>query len=121
MSGAERRQAPRLDHGFLVSYRCPQLGQTEWMRSPIKDLSLLGIRFIGDLGYPVGVVLEMRLSLPTVDKPVEVMGQVMWERRLGSGTLTEHGLLFLNLASGVHQQVKEAIEFFLRKDQSGAS
>ena len=113
----ERRGAPRVDKRFMVKYRCPAAGQTEWMLSPIRDLSTKGIRFISELGFTVGNELELQLCLPTADQPVAIGATVMWAKPASTKDLTEHGVSFSEQDADAKQQVERATEFFLRKQK----
>ncbi len=113
----ERRGAPRVDKRFMVKYRCPAMGQHDWMLSPIRDLSAKGIRFIGEFGFTVGSVLELQLCLPTVDQPLAVGGTVVWAQPATAKGLTEHGVSFAEQDVDAKQQVERATEFFLRRQR----
>jgi hypothetical protein len=114
----ERRKAPRINRRFMVKYRCPALGQTAWMVSPIKDLSATGIRFIAESAYPKDAVLELQLFLPTGTDPMPLSGVVVWAHGGGPYKMGEHGLEFASLTPAQRDALKTATEFFLRKRES---
>lgn len=117
MTNEERRRSPRIDRRFMVKYRCPSRGQAQWMMSPIKNISSSGVRFIGETGYPTGVVLELLLHLPTSTEAVPVNGVVVWQRG-GAMQLTEHGVQFVSASAAAKQQIQQALEFLLKKRES---
>ena len=118
MGGEERRRSPRIEKRFIVKYRCPTIGQTQWLASPIKDLSAVGIRFFGEYGYTVGADLELELSLPVTEKPVPAKGRVVWQQRHGDGKMTEHGVEFLELDPPAQQHIAQMIKILVEKRAS---
>lgn len=114
MDAKERRRAPRVERAFMMKYRCRESGRTEWLLSPVKNLSSTGVRFISECEFAVGSELELQLHLPTAQQPVELKGVVVWQRRLGSGSLAELGVAFSNVDPPLLQRIGQALEFFLK-------
>ena len=114
----ERRRAPRIDRRLMMRYRSPASGKTQWMVSPLRDISAMGIRFIGDTGFPVGTVLEVQMQLPMTTKPLTVMARVVWLRGGTGGKMAEHGVEFIDLTPPARQQIAQATEFFLRRRET---
>jgi len=112
------RRAPRIERPFIVKYRCPEIGQTEWLMSPMRNLSVSGVRFIGEHGFAMGSVLDLQLCLPNAAQPITAKGLVVWTRRLDPGPMSEHGVTFSEADPATTQQIAQAVEFFLRKHRS---
>lgn len=115
MAGAERRRSPRVAKQFIVRYRCPEIGQTQWLVSPIKDLSTVGLRFFGEYGYTIGTELELELSLPLAPKPLPGTGRVIWQRRQGTTKMTEHGVEFVDFDPPAHQVIAQTVKALAQK------
>ena len=115
MAGEERRRSPRIAKQFIVRYRCPEIGQTQWLASPIKDLSTVGVRFFGEYGYKIGADLEMELSLPIETKPIPVKGRVVWQRRHSQSKMTELGAEFIDLDPPALQVVTQTVKTLFQK------
>ncbi len=110
MKDAEKRGTDRVAKGFLVHYR--GAGSKGWGLSRLKDLSLTGLRFIGEESYPKGTPLELRLQLPTVARAIDVCGAIIWQRTCawGGGAWREYGVRFDELPSRARQDIERAIE-----------
>ena len=113
----ERRRSPRVNKRFMVKYRSPDEGQSEWLMSPIKDLSTVGVRFFADSGYAVGSFMELQLCLPAFKEPVVTRGQVIWQRRPGPTIMTEHGVEFLHLEQADLERISQVTKYFLKKEE----
>ena len=116
--GEERRRAPRIDRRLMVRYRRPTSGKPQWMVSPLRDFSAMGIRFIGETGFPVGTVLEVQMQLPSSPEPLTVMTRVVWLRGGTAGKLAEHGVEFVDPSPQARQQIMQATEVFLRRRET---
>ena len=116
MNQPEQRRHPRVERSFLVRYREQGKSQSEWMMSPLKDLSLGGARFLCGRRFEVGTMVDMELVLPVAREPVPVTGRVVRAKDAMAG-LIEHGVVFEGVDSAQGQAIGEAVERFLKKQR----
>lgn len=118
VTAKERRRWPRIEQAFIVQYRCPARGETDWRTTPIKDLSMGGARLTTEHTYPPGSLLELQVQLPNLKPPIKLKGVVVWQRRVVHGSsMVEHGVNFTPLEPAVRQELANVVEFFLRKQK----
>lgn len=114
MSDGERRQAPRIMHGFLIRYRAAAEGEAGWFVSPLIDLSTKGARFLSERPFQVNTPLEIQLVLPNSKEPVAVTGHVV---RTSPGRLgmTELGVVFDRVEPIAQERIEAAVTHFFRR------
>lgn len=115
MAAEERRRAPRVDKRFMVKYQCQALGHTQWMLSPIRDLSALGVRFVGEFAFAKGTELDMQIVLPILEESLPARGVVVWQRPGQAPKTFEHGVEFVDSDPRIFDQLSKAVEHFLKK------
>ena len=115
MAVEDRRRAPRIDKRFMVKYRCPSLGHAQWMMSPIKDLSAVGLRFVGEFAFARGTDIELQIILPILQEPLPARGVIVWQRPASAPKTYEHGVEFSDSDPAVFEQLSQAVDHFLRK------
>ena len=118
MNQPEQRRHPRVEKSFLVRYREQGRPQSEWMMSPLKDLSLSGARFLCERRFDVGTMVDMELVLPMVREPVPVAGRVVRAKDAMAG-MVDHGVAFEGVDPAHEQVIGEAVEHFLKKQRRG--
>ncbi len=115
MSAPEQRRAPRVARSFLVSFRALDGGQPRWDTVPSRDLSALGVRFLGEHPLAVGAAVEMGLRLPASQQLVPMKGQVVWKQPAVCSRLWEYGVFFTELDASAQRRLQETLAFFLPK------
>ncbi len=109
----EERRAQRVERLFLVRYQCPSIGEMDWEISPIRNLSGTGLRFLAESDYPIGVILDLRLQVPTVEQPLVVPPTIIWKRRLSPSAWWDYGASFGRLPVSKRKAIVGAIQVFL--------
>jgi len=112
-SPADRRSEAR----FAVAVAVTMESEHNFYTGLTSDLSGGGL-FVATLHIrPVGERIHLRMTLPTVREPIDVMTEVRWVRLAplpGGGGEAGMGLQFLQL----DPQAKEAIKSFLKRRDS---
>lgn len=114
----EHRWVPRVNHSFMARYRVPPNNTTNWLVSPLRDLSSGGARFLSEHPFKVGEELEMALLLPASPQPIVVRARVAWTKSWRAG-LVDLGVTFEVGDAAIQQQLNVAIEHFLHRGQPG--
>ncbi len=120
MNEHEHRRAPRIKRQFLVSFRAPEGGAPRWDTVPSRDMSALGVRFLGEQPLKVGAALELEVRLPSSQRLVPMKGEVVWKQPSACGPLWEYGVFFTALDPGAEQQLQETVAFFLTRSSEAA-
>jgi hypothetical protein len=115
-SDAEHRQFPRISHPFMARYRLQVPEPTEWMVSPLRDLSSGGARFLSERPLAVGSMLEMRLMLPGSVTPILLKARVAWSKP-AQLNMVELGVAFDPGDTAIQQSIDASVAHFLRKQR----
>ena len=118
MGKEEHRRAPRIARSFMFRYRCPAAGQTDWLASPLRDLSSGGARLLSEGPFVAGTTLEAQLLLPTAPQPILLQARVAWAHPTAGG-LTELGVTFDPGDAAIQKRLDEAVTYFLQKEGRG--
>ena len=112
---SDRRRVPRVTYAFMVRYRLPGSDNAPWRVSSLYDFSTLGVRFLCELQFGQGKVIELKLSLTTAQEPLAVKAKVVWSRPRRKGQLEffEHGMAFEPYGEDVHRILDQAVAHFL--------
>ena len=108
----EQRRVPRVRRSFIARYRIPSRDRTNWLVSPLRDLSSGGARFLSEYPFEVGALLEMALLLPASPQPITVKARVAWTKPWRAG-LMELGVTFDVGDVAIQEQLNLAISHFL--------
>ena len=60
----ERRQFPRTEHNYTISFRRSDILDADWDISNTKNLSLGGAFFLSGEHFPDGTLLDIKLNVP---------------------------------------------------------
>ena len=100
------RDYPRSDVNLLVLRRTKDEIYHEFAR-----VLGAGGMFVKSLDPPdVGETLSMEFSLPGLDLPIEIRGEVMWRRESGTTESAGMGIRFLDVADTLRQQIGSFVE-----------
>ena len=83
-------------------------GRTNWLMSPLRDLSSGGARFLSEHVFNAGDIFEMQLMLPNSTQPVQLKARIAWIKPW-RGTLMEVGVTFNPGDAGIQRVLDEAI------------
>jgi uncharacterized protein (TIGR02266 family) len=103
----ERRQHARLDAEFDVTFESEHNFYTGFS----EDISEGGIFVATHELRPVGTVSEVHFTLPGIDRPLRVRGEVRWHRRprAGSNTWPGMGLRFVELEPATRRLIERFV------------
>ena len=113
----EQRRRPRVAHRLLVRYRPPVEGATEWLVSPLRDLSGGGARFLSEHAFAAGESFELQLLLPAAQEPVTLKARVAWTRSAPM-RLTELGVTFDPDDVMIQRLIDATVEHFLQRQRA---
>ena len=114
MSPTERRRFPRIIHSFLIRYQSPTAQGMAWRMAPLKDLSMVGTRFLCERLFAVGEKFEVELVIPAFKHPIGLTARVVWSRLVNRELhLFECGVAFAGMTEPVRQQLEQAVNALL--------
>lgn len=111
----EKRRFLRLNDYFKVTFLpTDEFGSTQTSASPelgfSKNLSLGGIAFITDAKIDVGDTIRATISIPEIEAPIEVVGEVV--RCLPSGN-GRRDVAVKFLPFGMDEEQRSKLELFI--------
>ena len=119
---AERRQSPRIPHGFLVRYRLPTARGMVWRMSPLRDLSRGGARFLAEGFFEIGQWINLQLIVPNAKQPVDVSVRVVWSKPAKALlNLHEYGVVFELIQPTDRQRLEAALAPLLKSHPPSSS
>lgn len=108
--GAEHRQFRRSPQSFSIQYRpCGALASS-WQEGKSLDISATGLRLQMLFPIELGEVLELAISLPSRQAPLQVRAVVVWSREPQTG-LFECGIEFRDVTHEQQVQIDELVRF----------
>lgn len=111
----ERRDYHRVLQPFPMRYRVRGAMGAGWTTVATMNVSAGGVRFIGPEAVDCGLLVDLEITLPNLNVPLAVQGQVIWTQMEASGA-TEHGVQFINLTQAKQMQIDGMVQFLLRPD-----
>jgi hypothetical protein len=111
---SERRKAPRVDCHFIVRYQ--GLLRSMWRVSLLKDLGRGGARLVSEDAFEPRETMELRLRLPHLLEPVQVVAKIVWQKPVFSGAMqmTELGIAFDSLDAQTQQAINGVVRCALK-------
>jgi Tfp pilus assembly protein PilZ len=116
--GSEHRQRPRVAHAFMVRYRLESPLVSDWLVSPLRDLSSSGARFLSEQPFKAGQFIELQLLLPFAHEPLALRARVAWTKPARLGML-EIGVTFEVGDPAVQRVIDTGVAHLLQKQQRG--
>lgn len=98
----DMRRATRLALSVPVRYRVKDSGLS-WQLTTSQDYSSLGIRLILLSPLRPGTEIEMKISLPEIDHPVHLFGEIVWMAQT-SHRHANHRVLECGVSFNLHKQ-----------------
>lgn len=92
--GVERRQYPRFDCRYQVSFKPKDLAQT-YDCSQTRNISKGGLLLVASEELKQGTKLEMIVRIPFEPPSVMFTGEVKWLRKMPNALVYEIGVQFL--------------------------
>lgn len=111
--GSERRRFPRAPQPLEVRYRVGEV-ESGWHVTTALNVSAGGVRFRSELVIEQGTKLEVRLVMPGLEEPLELLGLVVWSR-LQTPEVQELGVEFLNVTPEQQVQIDQVVSFLSRR------
>ncbi len=108
-SGQERRQFPRVNANFVVSYRIKEI-RDGYDLSQTKNVSQGGILLTTNREFKKGIFLAMTIRFPLVRQKIEVTGEVVSSRQIVRNLIYETRIKFLDLNEEFFTKLGEFIE-----------
>ena len=107
---SERRRFPRIPEAFTVKYRVSGELVATWCEVATQNVSAGGVRFRVPESLSPGATIALQLALPGVPQPIQVKGQVVWNRMQASG-VTEVGVEFLDVSERDQRLIDRLVGF----------
>ena len=105
--GPERRNLPRIDANFVVSYR---IKSESYDLSQTKNLSQGGMLLTTNRAFDKGTLLAMIIRFPLVPQKIETTAEVVSSREVVKGLIYETRVRFLDLDQDFFTKLGEFIK-----------
>jgi hypothetical protein len=115
---SEHRKKPRVARAFMARYRLESPMVTDWLVSPLRDLSSGGARFLSERPFKAGQFIELQLLLPFARDPVVLRARVAWTKP-GRLSMMEIGVTFDAGDPAAQQTIDAGVAHLLQKQQRG--
>jgi len=124
MSTEEKRRFPRLPINTEVEYTIPDQEEAELFTTGSKNISSGGVCIVAFEKLEPGVILDLKFSIPALNKFIIAKGRVAWIKELHIvetkiGKIYEAGIEFVNIKDADREKIQEFItlrtEAFIRK------
>ena len=114
MGEEAKRRYPRLPLNTEIVYRVLDQAEAELYTTGSKDISSGGLCIIVIEKLEPGAVLNLRFSLPELNKIVNAKGKVIWvkELRIGkkkAGDFYEAGIEFMEIDQEERERIKDYV------------
>jgi c-di-GMP-binding flagellar brake protein YcgR len=114
--GPERRQHPRINARFIVSYRI--LEEAESVdTSQTKNLSLGGMLLTTNRAFRVGTNLALEIRLPFDPNPIMIVAKVLESREISKDLIYDTRLMFLAIDERHRGLIKDTVDYYIKKGQ----
>ena len=113
----EQRRFDRVPETFPSRYRLSGSGEP-WREVKAVNLSAGGMRLLSDVPFPEGSLIDVRFTVPTMEKSMELKGCVAWMKTPAVGVV-ETGVAFESLTPDQEIQLDEAVHFLLKRPGGG--
>lgn len=115
----ERRQNPRLERNFILSYFDKARPQTKFELTQLKNIGKGGMCFVTSQKFEPGTKMELELKTPYLAEATYLEGRVLESHEKVEGMLYETRLQFEFLDPKGEFLLAKLIEFFV-KGEKGA-
>lgn len=112
--GPERREYPRTDGRFIISYRIKEISD-DYDLTQTKNVSKGGILITTNRFFGTGVVLKMTIRFPFVQQKIEATGEVVKCKEVIRNIIYETSIKFLDLDMAVFEKIGAYINKLLTK------
>ncbi|MFA5356035.1 MAG: PilZ domain-containing protein [Candidatus Omnitrophota bacterium] len=113
-SGPERREHPRVNACFSVSYRI--IEETEYPSfSQAKNISLGGILLTTNRKLEEGTNIALEIRLPFDPDPIMITGRVLESREISRDLIYDTRINFQSIDEKHKGILKESIDYYIKK------
>jgi len=114
--GPERRQHPRAEYRFVVSYRVlEEEGNVDI--SQTKNLGLGGMWLTTNRKFSAGAKLALDIRLPFEPKSIKLVGIVVGSKEVVSNLIYDTHLSFVSVDEEYKKTIGKTVERYLKKDE----
>lgn len=114
--GPERRQHPRANARFMVSYRIlEESGNVDI--SQTKNLSLGGMLLTTNRAFSVGTNLALEIRLPFDPNPIMIVGKVLESRMVSKDLIYDTRIQFLAVDQRHKGIIGNTVDYYLKKEK----
>ena len=108
----DKRNNPRLEVYHLAKYSVvSDSSQKKPVLAYIKNISGGGVCIQTEEPLPVGSLLQLRINMPLMSKPVTSIAKVAWSKKASKKGFYEAGIHFLEIEEAVREAIKKGIYF----------
>lgn len=107
--GSERREHPRLNLNFVVSYRIHKAPEN-YDLTQTKNVSQGGLMVTTNRKFDKGTFLAITIRFPFIMQRIEVTGQVVESREVVRSLIYETRVMFLDLDKDFFKKLGDFIE-----------
>lgn len=111
----EKRQSPRIDVSFVVSYR-PLNEEESADLSQTRNFSQGGMLLTTNTSFKEGTFLKMFIRLPLVADKIHLVGKVLESKQVVKNLIYETRIVFQNLEDEVTRVLKDTVNSFIGKE-----
>jgi len=112
--GPERRQHPRINARFIVSYRILEEADKIDI-TQTKNLSLGGMLLTTNRAFRVGTNLALEIRLPFDPNPIMITGKVLESREVSKDLIYDTRILFLSIDEKHRDIVRDTVDYYIKK------
>lgn len=116
-TGVERRQFPRTNHTYTISFKIYNEPEANWGISNTRNLSLGGALFLSSESFLPETLLEIRLKIPTQSANCQCRARI---QRCGGplkNAFYKTTIYFTEIDTRYIEPLRESINFFLGKEK----
>lgn len=117
--GAERRQYPRVNKNFVLSYFTQTHPDKKIEITQLKNISQGGMCFITTQSFAPDTALSIELKTPFISETTCLQGRVLKSHEKAEGLLYETRLQFTELSPHGQFLLDKLIEFIVKEGGNG--
>jgi c-di-GMP-binding flagellar brake protein YcgR len=115
-TGPERRQYPRAEYRFVVSYRVLEEKDNVDI-SQTKNLGLGGMWLTTNRKFGIGAKLALDIRLPFDPDPIKLIAVVVEAKEVVSNLIYDTHLAFLSIDEKHKKTIGKAVDHYLEKKE----
>jgi hypothetical protein len=111
----EKRKHGRIAHHFVVHFKPSDAPETGWQLTTTRNISEGGCLISSGHPYPEEQMLDFRIQLPSIQKPVAVSGRVCRCTKGGETDVWFVAVMFTKIEDREVMDFYRIMNFFLKK------